>query len=116
MLLILLSTFLRNCNPCSYKKVVWLFIHSFGLFLRRLFKFTIVLREAPDTRILCRSFMPKRHRQQQVKDLPKVPMWLQERDSNPRPFGRKATNLPMSHPAHNTYTSLHSPLFSYPMF
>ena len=30
-----------------------------------------------------------RHRQLQVKDLPKVPTWRLERDSNPRPFGRK---------------------------
>src|SRR6218665_1638765 len=50
----------------------------------------------PDTaRILCRSFMPKRHRQLRVKELPKVPTWRLERDLNPRPFGRKALNLPM---------------------
>src|SRR6218665_1549996 len=48
-------------------------------------------------RIMCRSFTSKRHRQLRVKDLPKVPTWRLERDSNPRPFGRKATNLPMSH-------------------
>jgi len=32
-----------------------------------------------------------------VKDLPKVAMWQLERDSNPRPFGRKvdeSTNEP----------------------
>src|SRR6218665_3816943 len=34
-----------------------------------------------------------------VKDLPKVLAWRPERDSNPRPFERKATNLPMSHHA-----------------
>ena len=57
-------------------------------------------RGASDTaRILCRSVTPKRHRQLRVKDLPKVPTWLLERDSNPRPSGRKATNLPMSHHA-----------------
>src|SRR6218665_3671642 len=39
----------------------------------------------------------KRYRQLRVKDLCKVPTWRLERDSNPRPFGRKATNLPMSH-------------------
>ena len=43
--------------------------------------------------------MLKRHRQLQVKDLPNVRMWWLEWDSNPRPFGRKATNLPMSHHA-----------------
>ena len=60
-------------------------------------------RGARDTAwILCPSFNPKRHRQLRVKDLPKVPTWQLERDSNPRPFGRKAPNLPMSH-----YASLH---------
>jgi len=51
-------------------------------------------RGIPDTaRMLCQSFTPKRHRQLRVKDLPKVPTWRPERDSNPRPFGRKAMNL-----------------------
>jgi len=37
---------------------------------------------APDTaRILRRGFTPKRHRQQWVKDLPKVPAWRLERNS-----------------------------------
>ena len=47
--------------------------------------------------MLCRSFTQKRHRQLRVKDLNTVPMWWLEWDSNPRPFRRKATNLPMSH-------------------
>src|SRR6218665_557659 len=38
-----------------------------------------------------------------VKDLPKVPTWRLERDSSPQPFGRKATNLPMSHHAPEKY-------------
>src|SRR6218665_3751264 len=42
--------------------------------------------------ILYRSFTPQRHKQLRVKDLPKVPTWRLERDSNPGPFGRKATN------------------------
>jgi len=54
----------------------------------------LLLRGAPDTaRILFRSFTPKRHGQLQVKDLPKVPKWRLERESNPWPFGRKVTNL-----------------------
>src|SRR6218665_586327 len=58
----------------------------------------LLLRGAPDSaRILCRSFTPKRHRQLRVKDLPNVPTWPLERDSNPRPFGQKATNLAMGH-------------------
>ena len=67
----------------------------------------LLLRGAPDTAwILCRSFMPKRHRQLQVKDLSKVPTWRLERDSNPRPFGRKVMNLPMSHHAHNNMINI----------
>src|SRR6218665_1890020 len=31
------------------------------------------------------------------KDLPKVPTWQLERDSNPRPSGRKASTLPRRH-------------------
>ena len=47
-------------------------------------------------------YTPKRYRQLQVKDLPKVSTWRLERDWNPRPFGRKAATLPMHHHApHN---------------
>ena len=61
----------------------------------------LLLRGAPETaRILCQSFMPKRHRQLRVvKDLPKVSTWRLERDSNPRSFARMASNLPMTHRA-----------------
>src|SRR6218665_1678652 len=57
------------------------------------------LRGAPDTAQTqpCRSFAPKRPVQLRVKDLSKVPTWLLERYSNPRPFGRKAANIPISH-------------------
>ena len=58
----------------------------------------LLLRSAPDTaRILCRSFTPKRHRQLWVKDLPKVPTWRLERESNPRPSGWKLSTQPMRH-------------------
>src|SRR6218665_2573585 len=63
----------------------------------------LLLRGAPDTARYCWNFTPKRYRQQRVKDLPMVPTWRLERDSNPRPFGRKATNLPMSHHAPRIY-------------
>src|SRR6218665_1312668 len=53
----------------------------------------------PTAWILCRSFTPKCHRQLRVKDLPKVPTWRLEWDSNQRHFGRKATNLPIIHHA-----------------
>jgi len=53
----------------------------------------LLLRSAPDTaRILCRNFTPKSHRQLWVKDLPKVPTWRLERESNPRPSGWKLSN------------------------
>src|SRR6218665_3675098 len=72
-----------------------LFIHS-GYFYSASSR-PLLLRGAPDTaQVLCQSFTPKRHRQLRVKDLPKVPMWRQERDSNPRPSGRQASTLPMS--------------------
>src|SRR6218665_1577042 len=41
-----------------------------------------------------------RHRKQRVKDFLKASTWRLERNSNPRPFGRKATNLPISHYPH----------------
>jgi len=41
---------------------------------------------------------PKRYRQLWVKELPRVPTWQLEWASNLRPLGRKAPNLPMSHP------------------
>src|SRR6218665_486998 len=60
----------------------------------------LLLRGAPDAAwILCWGFTPKRHRQLRVKDLPKVPMWQLERDSNPQPSGRQVSTLPMSHHA-----------------
>src|SRR6218665_2416195 len=71
-----------------------IFIHSFTPLQVHYYS-----RSAPDkARILCRSFTPKRHRQLQVKDLPKVPMWRLEWDSNPpRPSSRMASTLPMRH-------------------
>src|SRR6218665_540089 len=44
------------------------------------------------TLILCWSFTLKRHRHLRVKNLPKVPTWRLEQDSNPRPFRRKASS------------------------
>src|SRR6218665_530652 len=40
-------------------------------------------------------YTPKRCRQLQVKDLPKVLTWRIKRDLNPRPSGREASTLPM---------------------
>ena len=78
------------------------FIHSFihSSYFYSASSSPLLLRGAPDTaRILCRSFTLKRQGQLQVKDLPKVPTWWLDRDSNLRPFGRKVSNLLMSHHA-----------------
>src|SRR6218665_1338446 len=92
------------------------FIHSFihSSYFYSASSSPLLLRGAPTTaQILCRSFTLKRHRQVRVKDLPKVLTWWQERDSNPRPFGRKAMNLPMSH---HTPTFLSFPVLSHLSF
>jgi len=65
---------------------------------------SLLLRSAPDTAwILCRNFTSKRHRQLWVKDLPKVPMWRLERESNPWTFRQKASTLPMCHTCPTLY-------------
>ena len=72
------------------------FIHSDHFYSASLSP--LLLRSAPDTaRILCRSFTSKRHRQLQVKDLPKVPTYRLERESNPRPSGWKLSTQPLCH-------------------
>src|SRR6218665_2282167 len=83
-------------------------IYSLILFIERLFKSTTRpnQRRSRQSTDLHRSFTPKRHKKLRVKDLPKVPAWRLERDSNPRPFGRKATNLPMSHDISTTAFAL----------
>src|SRR6218665_1914937 len=85
-------------EPLNYSIFIHSFIHS-GYFYSTSSS-PLLFRGAPDTApIPCRSFTPRHHMQLQVKDLPKVPTWRLEWDSNPRPFGRKGTNLPMSHHA-----------------
>ena len=70
----------------------------------------LLLRGALDTaRILCRNFTPKRHRQLWVKDLSKVPTWRLQRESNPWPFRRKASTLPMHHTCPHSSTEGISP-------
>src|SRR6218665_797886 len=62
--------------------ILYSFIYS-GYFYSA-FSSPLLLRGIPDTaRILCRSFTPKRYRQLRVKDLPMVPTWRLEQDSNP---------------------------------
>src|SRR6218665_3038470 len=81
--------------------LVYLFIHSFiqAISIAPLQSATTQKRSrhSTDRPLLCRSFSPNLHRQLRVKDLPKVPTWRVERNSNPRPSGRKASTLPVRH-------------------
>src|SRR6218665_1925235 len=87
----------------SFKLVVFcynLYIHS-GYFYSASSS-SLLLRGAPDTARIYATvseFHAEAHRRMRVKDLPKVPTWWLERDSNLGPFARKATILPMSHHA-----------------
>src|SRR6218665_1636364 len=48
----------------------------------------LLIRGAPDySTDTVSEFHAEAHRQLQVKDLPKIPMWWLERESNPRPSG-----------------------------
>ena|SRR6218665_216564 len=78
--------------------MIFSFILSFSYFYSSSSS-PLLIRGSPGTAqmLLCQSFRPKRHRQLRAKDSPKVPAWRLERDSDPQPFRRKATNLPMSH-------------------
>ena len=72
------------------------FIHSFYIFLKRSFKSTITRIRSWLQHWYCVGVNTlKRYRQLREKDLPKVSTW--QLDSNLRPFGRKARNLPLCH-------------------
>src|SRR6218665_2222199 len=75
----------------SLPKCIHSFIHTISIAPLQVLYYSQAL---PTARILCRNFPPKRQRQLRVKDVPKVPTWRLERESNPRPFGRKASTLP----------------------
>ena len=76
------------------------FIHSFRIFLQRLFKSTTTQRRSRLQRWHCVGVnTPMRYRQLWVKNLPKVPTRHLERGSNLWPSERKAPNLPLNHHA-----------------
>ena len=55
----------------------------------------LLLRGAPDySTDTASEFHAEANRQLQVKDLPKVPTWRLERESNPRPSGWKLSTQP----------------------
>src|SRR6218665_1040074 len=63
----------------DFQRVLFIFIHSFihsGYFYSASSSPLLL-------QILCRSLTPKHHRQLRVKNLPRVPTWRLERDSNP---------------------------------
>ena len=71
------------------------FIHSGYFYSASSSPLLGLLRGALDTaHILCRNFTPKRHKQLWVKDLPKVSTWWLERESDPWPFGLRASTIP----------------------
>ena len=76
-------------------------IHSFWIFYSTSSKSTTAQRRSHQLQhwYCVRVNTPKRYRQLWVKDLPKVPTWWLEWDSNLQHSGRKAPNLPLSHHA-----------------
>jgi len=82
------------CNLMQYN--IHSFIHS-GHFYGTPSS-PLLLRGAPDySTDTVSEFHAKVHRQLQVKDLPKVPTWRLERESNPQPSGCKSSSQPRRH-------------------
>ena len=93
----------------SYQNMVGLlcihgpFIHS-GYFYSTSSSLLLIWGTPETARILCRGFMLKCHRQLRIKNLAMLRTWRLERNSNPRPFGQKASNLPMIHHAPQSHS------------
>src|SRR6218665_888414 len=96
------STLVRKNERCfQISQTGKHFIHSRYFYSASLSP--LLLGGAPDTaRILCRSFMPKHHRQLRVKDLPKVPMW--------RPESGIRTHIPLDERRRVYKMNHHAPL------
>src|SRR6218665_1761083 len=83
---------ISRCNRPEYTsgRIIPCYIHSFihsGHFYSAPSS-PLLLRGAPDyCTDTVSEFHAEAHRQLQVKDLPKVPTWRLERESNPRPSG-----------------------------
>src|SRR6218665_3615675 len=77
------------------------FIHSFKLFLWRLFKSTATTtqRRSRPSMNTASDFHADAPKATASEELAQVLYVAARADSNQRPFGHKATNLPMSHPA-----------------
>src|SRR6218665_198309 len=73
----------HRCRLCLY---IYSFIHSGHFYSAP--SSPLLLRDAPDySTDTVSEFHAEAHRQLQVKDLPKVPTWRLERESNSRPSG-----------------------------
>src|SRR6218665_200404 len=73
------------------------FIHSFiRSFIQAISIATLQVRYY-SARILVPEFHAEAPQTIAIKNLPKVPTWRLEEDSDPRPSGRKASTLPMHH-------------------
>ena len=80
----------------NYWPNIPLFIHSSHFYSAP--SSPLLLRGAPDySTDTVSEFHVDAHRQQQVKDLPKVPTWRIERESNLRPPGWKSSSQPRRH-------------------
>src|SRR6218665_3967239 len=66
-------------------------------FLWRPFKSTNTQRRSRHSTDTVSEFHAEAPQANESEGVAKIPTWRLERDSNPRSFGRKATNLPMRH-------------------
>ena len=90
----LLIRFFQDCVPV----VLHSFIHSGHFYSAP--SSPLLLRGSPDySTDTVSEFHAEAHRQLWVKDLPKVPAWRLERESNPRPSGWKSSSQPRRHHA-----------------
>jgi len=82
----------RNCSEALHR-----FIHSRHFYSTPIAS-PLLLRGALDYSMdTVSEFHAEAHKQLQVKDLPKVPTFRLERESNPRPSGWKSLSQPRCH-------------------
>ena len=82
--------------PLGFFRFIHSFIHSGHFYSAP--SSPLPLRGAPDySTDTVSEFHAEAHRQLKVKDLPEVPTWRLERESNPRPSGWKQSTQPRRH-------------------
>src|SRR6218665_3293364 len=90
VLLLILISLSPTTSPTSPAPASFIhsFIHSGHFYRNSAPPSPLLLRGAPDySTHTVSEFHAEAHRQLYVKDLPKVPTWRLERESNPRPSG-----------------------------